>query len=67
MANTPDTITFDSRMLDSFTGNLELLLAYYDDGRLPASEAMETVRDLVSLTKRVPRTVKITIGEKDNG
>lgn len=66
MANTPDTITFDSRMLDSLTGNLELILAYYDDGRLPASEAVETVRDLVSLTKKVPRTVKITIGESND-
>ncbi len=67
MAKTPDTVTFDSEMLDTFTSNLEMVLAYHDEGRLPASEFVETVRDLVNLVKRIPRTVKITIGENENG
>lgn len=62
MANVyPETFDFDTPMLDVFTESLEKLLDAYDEARIPAESFAGGVRDLITLTRKVPRSVTITV------
>lgn len=52
---------FDSKMLDAFTEALEELLDAYDEARITEESFAGGVRDLITLTRNVPRSVTIDV------
>lgn len=61
----PVKFEFDTKMLDVFTEQLERLLDAYDGARLPADQFAGGVRDLITVTRKVPRSVTLNVGLPD--
>lgn len=59
----PEKFDFDTAMLDAFTDSVEELLDAYDEARIPAESFAGGVRDLITLTRKVPRSVIIDVEE----
>lgn len=55
----PTQYDFDSKVLDAFTGALELLLEAYEKDAVSIEGFVGGVRDLVILSRKVPRSVTI--------
>lgn len=61
----PEKFDFDTSMLDAFTDALELLLEAYEKDAVGADSLAGGVRDLITLTRKVPRSVTIDVEEED--
>lgn len=57
----PEKLDIDTGLLDVFTDAAEQLIAAYEDGRITAESCVAGVSDLVTITKKVPRSVTITL------
>lgn len=54
-------VDIDTPILDSFTDALELLLEAYEKDAVGADSLAGGVRDLITLTRKVPRSVTIEV------
>lgn len=63
----PEKLDIDTKLLDVFTDAAEQLIAAYEEGKITAESCVSGVSDLVTLTKKIPRSVTITVGDENAG
>lgn len=63
----PEKLDIDTRLLDVFTDAAEQLINAYEESKVTAESCIAGIRDLVTLTKKVPRSVTITVGDENAG
>jgi len=61
----PEKLDIDTKLLDVFTDAAEQLINAYEEGKVTAESCIAGISDLITLTKKVPRSVAITIGDED--
>lgn len=61
----PEKLDIDTKLLDIFTESLELLLEAYETHVISSNSFAGGVRDLIVLTRNVPRSVTITVGDEN--
>lgn len=59
----PKKLYIDTKLLDVFTEAAEKLIHAYEEGKITAESCIGGFSDLVTLTKKVPRSVTITVGD----
>lgn len=62
----PEKLEIDTKLLDVFTAASEQLINAYEEGKVTAESCIAGISDLVALTKKIPRSVTITIGDEDD-
>lgn len=62
----PEKLDIDTKLLDVFTDATEQLINAYEEGKVTAESCIAGIGDLVTLTKKVPRSVTIMIGDEDD-
>lgn len=61
----PEKLDIDTELLDVFTDAAEQLINAYEEGKVTAESCIAGIGDLVTLTKKIPRSVTITVGDED--
>lgn len=62
----PEKLEIDTKLLDVFTDASEQLINAYEEGKVTAESCIAGISDLVTLTKKVPRSVTITVGDEND-
>lgn len=63
----PEKLEIDTQLLDVFTDATGQLINAYEEGKVTAESCIAGISDLVTLTKKIPRSVTITVGDEDAG
>lgn len=61
----PEKFDFDTKMLDVFTDAADRLINAYKEGNVTAENCIAGIGDLVTMTKKIPRSVTIAVGDED--
>jgi hypothetical protein len=62
----PEKLDIDTKLLDVFTDATEKLINAYEEGKVTAEGCIAGISDLATLTKKIPRSVTITVGDEDD-